>query len=131
MNIDHLTTANDIIRNGVSIVGDGEPREISLAYSIGRYEKGWPEVAVLINTEEDRRAADALLLGTANRPLDPGDRIQLKGHGPTWIAVTQRAGQSAEERLHLEAAEEYYGREVPILILIQETEFLRLAPCRS
>lgn len=131
MNLDHLNTAIDITRNGVSIVADEESYENSLSYSIGRYEKGWPELAVVTETEGDRETADALLLGTANRPMLPGERISLHDDGPAWLAVTQRAGLSSDERLHLEAAEAYYGREVPVLILVQEIEFLRRAPCRS
>ena len=131
MNIDHLSTANDILRNGVSIVGDEFSSTSSLSYSVGRFEKGWPELAILTDTESDRDAADALLLSTADRPVQPGERIRLQDDGPAWLAVAQPAGLSSDERLHLDGAEAYYGTEVPVLILVQEIEFLRRAPCKS
>ena len=122
---DHMKIANAISQDGIGIGGDEEPHGYALTYSIGRYENGWPELAIWTETKEDQEIADSLLLSTANRPVHPGDRLQLRRDGPAWIAVPQQAGLSEDERLHIEDADEYYGRHVPVLILLPELDLLR------
>lgn len=123
----HLKISSSIEQDGIGIGGDDEPHEYALTYSIGRYEKGWPELALWTETDEDQEIADSLLLGTAKQPVNPGDRIRFRDNGPAWIAVPQQPGLSAAECLHLEDADEYYGTQVPVLILLPEIELLQAA----
>jgi predicted ATPase len=117
---DHLTIAHAIARDGICICGDKEPHEFALAYSIGRYERGWSELAIWTETKEELDAADALLRGTAKWQVNTGDRIRIKGEHRAWIAVPHNPVTDAEKRLQLVDAEQYYGKEVPVLILLPE-----------
>jgi hypothetical protein len=120
---ERLKMAAAIHRDGICIGGDHEPHECALTYSVGRFERGWPELAVWTVTEEEQRHADALLLSTARRPVRPGDQIQLPGNGSTWIAVPEEPGLPPDHRLLLEDAEEYYGRQVSALILLPQDQY--------
>lgn len=128
---DYRRIASAIARDGVEIVGDEEPHEYALTYSIGRYENGWPELALWTETEEAQAIAGSLLLNTASEPVNAGDRIRLPNHGLSWIAVPQPSGLSEDEPLCLEEANAYYGRRVPVLLLLPEIKLSKAGPEKS